>query len=126
MPELQANNCVGCGVSLEGTQAWVRSGRLLCDGCDHVHRSPGHAAQVHEHVPHTPRPRDYYKGQWHDDSPQFSSWRDVQRVCSSAEEALSIARDQAPFRAKWVRAMHITDKDRTPGTTEPRGVSSPQ
>lgn len=75
---------------------------------------------MHEHVPHTPRPRDYYKPQFLDNKAGILAWRDIQKVCSSPAEAMDIARVKAPVRAIWVRAMHVTDKGRTPMQEELR------
>jgi hypothetical protein len=103
---MQANVCNDCGTALEGKQAWVRSGRLLCSDCDFAHKSPSRWAVGKPRKPHTPRPKGtYWKPQtFHTAS---MSWVDIQVVCATMPEALDAARAALPRGGGRIRAMRV-------------------
>ena len=111
--------CSECGTPVPEGAGWVRSGHLICNTCDFGHRSSANG-RGRERATHTPRPREYYKAQYHVDNAQVNAWRDIQRVCRTAAEALALARAEAPRAATCVRAMHVTDRGRTPLPSEVR------
>jgi NMD protein affecting ribosome stability and mRNA decay len=111
---VQANVCTECGISLDGKQAWVRSGRLLCGDCDFAHKAPSRqrlASRVKR--PHTPRRGTYWKPQvFHTAS---MSWQDVQKACDTVTDAWEVARAAVPKAGGRIRAMRVDpDGTRTP------------
>ena len=112
---MQPNVCTDCGTDLEGRQAWVRSGRLLCSQCDFAHKSPSRWAIGKPRKPHTPKRKvPYWKPQvWRQAS---LTWVDVQTVCDTAADAYDIARAAVPKAGGHIRTMQVDpDGTRTPG-----------